>query len=562
MINHIMILAKILKLIWCVVGPDSEGISIRSCGTLSCEKANERWLTLRFFKALKAASVVLAVFISGNFAHGQEISRPNIVLFLVDDLGYGDVGCYGGTGVGTPNIDSLASSGLMFTDAHCSAATCTPSRYSLLTGEHAFREAAKVLDGDATLIIEPGSWTLPAMLKRSGYTTAVVGKWHLGLGDQDSGVDWNHEVEPGPMEVGFDYSFILPSTGDRVPCVLVEGHRVVGLEPDDPIRVDYNGRIENMPDGLNNPDLIQYDADCQHSGTIINGVSRIGFMDGGTNAHWVDEELPFLFNEKSEAFIEENKDRPFFLFYSFHDIHVPRIIHPKFVGSSSMGPRGDAIAQVDWCVGEVVNMLEERGLRETTLIIFTSDNGPVLNDGYEDQAIEKLGRHSPSGEFRGGKYSLYEAGTKVPTILNWPGEIDAVKSGALLSQMDFYASFASYLNQEIEAGAAIDSLDFMDSWMGRSEIGRTELILEGYGLALRRGKWKYIKPVERDEYYDWVKKDKGIEHGRMQVPQLFDLESSSREEVNVASQFPEIVEAMERRLNGIVDDTQGYRYKQ
>ena len=517
--------------------------------------------TYMLFEFIRLKRVALTALSAGFLVQAEDISRPNIVLFLVDDLGYGDVGCYGAVGLDTPRIDALASNGLVFTDAHCSAATCTPSRYSLLTGEHAFRQKAKVLDGDATLIIDPGSWTLPAMLKRSGYSTAVVGKWHLGLGDSSSGVDWNHEVKPGPLEVGFDYSFLLPSTGDRVPSVLVEGHRVVGLEPDDPIQVDYRERMGGLPDGLNNPELLRYAADSQHSGTIINGVSRIGFMDGGTNAHWVDEELPLLFNDKSEAFIEKNKDQPFFLFYSFHDIHVPRIIHPKFVGSSSMGPRGDAIAQVDWCVGEVVKMLEERGLRERTLIIFTSDNGPVLNDGYEDQAVEMLGPHSPSGNYRGGKYSLYEAGTKVPTIVSWPGVITAGKSDALLSQIDLSASLASYLNQEIEVGSASDSLDFMDTWLGNSKVGRTELILEGYGLALRLGKWKYIKPVERDAYYDWVEEDKGIEHGRMRDAQLFDLEMDKKEEVNVASQYPDIVQRMENRLSSIVSGTRGYEQR-
>lgn len=510
------------------------------------------------FASTRIVLLALALSNADFLVQARDISKPNIVLFLVDDLGYGDVGFYGATGVETPNIDALASSGLMFTDAHCTAATCTPSRYSLLTGEHAFRQEAKVLDGDATLIIEPGSWTLPSMLKNSGYATAIVGKWHLGLGDSTSGVDWNDEVKPGPLEVGFDYSFLLPSTGDRVPCVLVEGHRVVGLKSDDPIQVDYNERLSGLPNGLNNPELLRYGADSQHSGTIINGVSRIGYMDGGKNAHWVDEELPFLFNDKSEAFIEENKDQPFFLFYSFHDIHVPRIIHPQFMGSSSMGPRGDAIAQVDWCVGEVVKMLDARGLREETLVIFTSDNGPVLNDGYEDQAIEKLGSHNPTGGFRGGKYSLYEAGTKVSTILNWPGKVAAGKSDALLSQIDLGASLASLIGQDIKKGAAIDSIDYMDTWLGKSKTGRPELILEGYGLALRRGKWKYVMPVERDPYYDWVMEDKGIEHGRMRDAQLFNLETDEKEEENVASKYPKVVEVLERRLNSLVTGTRGY----
>ncbi|MBT6329161.1 MAG: sulfatase-like hydrolase/transferase, partial [Kordiimonadaceae bacterium] len=211
--------------------------------------------------------------------------KPNIIILYVDDLGYGDIGVNGATAVQTPNIDRLAAGGLNFTDAHSTAATCTPSRYALLTGEHGFRSNLDIVDGDASALIRPGKPTLPSMLKKAGYSTAVIGKWHLGLGD--GVVDWNKEVKPGPREIGFDYSFLMPSTGDRVPSVYLENHTIIGLDPNDPIAVSYGEKVGSRPTGRERPDLLRYQADDQHSDTIINGVSRIGTMAGGEAALWL-----------------------------------------------------------------------------------------------------------------------------------------------------------------------------------------------------------------------------------------------------------------------------------
>lgn len=478
--------------------------------------------------------------------------KPNIVILYVDDLGYGDIGVNGATAVRTPNIDQLADEGLNFTDAHSTAATCTPSRYALLTGEHGFRGNLDIVDGDASALIKPGKPTLPAMLKKAGYSTAVIGKWHLGLGD--GVVDWNSAVTPGPLEIGFDYSFLMPSTGDRVPSVYLEGHNVIGLDPDDPIEVSYGEKIGERPTGRERPDLLRFAADDQHSDTIINGVSRIGTMAGGEAALWIDEEFPDVFTDKARGFIRDNKDEPFFLFYSFHDIHVPRLPNPRFIGSTDMGPRGDAIVQMDWVVGEIKAELEALGLAENTLILFTSDNGPVLDDGYSDQAVERLGDHKPAGQYRGGKYSAFEAGTRMPTIIHWPGTVDRGVSDALISQVDIYASLAAMLGIELSDDEAIDSLDVADAMLGRAETAREYIIEESVGtLSLRKGSWKYIAPTTtaQRERNEWVATDKDIEGGFTGEEQLYNLADDAREQNNIANDQPELMQEMKQKLESL-----------
>ena len=487
---------------------------------------------------------------------GESQAKPNVVVFYIDDLGYADVGSYGAVGVETPAIDRLADEGLRFTDAHSSAATCTPSRYSLLTGEHGFRSQAAILPGDAPALIRPGKPTLASLFKKAGYATAVVGKWHLGLGDGN--VDWNAAIGPGPLDIGFDYAFLLPATGDRVPTVYVEDRHVVDLDQEDPIVVSYKEKVGNRPTRLERPDLARVVADKQHSQTIINGVSRIGTMGGGESALWVDEEFPDVFTGKAIDFIRANKDKPFFLFKSYHDIHVPRLPHPRFQGKSAMGPRGDAIVQMDWMTGRVIEELEALGIADNTLVIFTSDNGPVLNDGYEDDAVEKLGAHKPAGPYRGGKYSAYEAGTRVPTIVWWPAKVKPAVVDTLFSQIDIYASLARLAGVELSEGEAMDSLDTLDVMLGKStESSRVELIEENVVTpALRDGNWKLIPEVPKGKKGGFLE-DKGIEGGRMNVPQLFDLSKDPGEQINLAGENPERVEAMKVRIKQIIEEGYG-----
>ncbi len=485
---------------------------------------------------------------SGSDASEKRL--PNIIIFYVDDLGYGDVGCYGARGVETPNVDALAEQGILFTDAYSTAATCTPSRYSLLTGRYAFRNNAAILPGDAPLLIRPGTPTLASMLKKAGYKTGVVGKWHLGLGDGN--IDWNGEVKPGPLEIGFDYSFLLPATGDRVPTVYVENHRVVNLTPQDsPIRVSYNEKLDGYPNGLDHPELLRQKADPQHSNTIVNGVSRIGYMQGGESALWVDEEFPDVFTGKAKAFMASAKDEPFFLFFSFHDIHVPRLPNKRFEGKSSMGPRGDAIVQMDWITGEVLNELKKLGIEDNTLVIFTSDNGPVLDDGYEDGAVEMLGDHRPAGPLRGGKYSAYEAGTRVPTIVRWPGVATPGKSDALVSQVDFYASLAALTGYELAPDEAIDSRDILDALLDPQKEGSEFILEESFTMSIRRGHWKYIEPFSKEKQLPTWMARKGVEGGFQFYPQLFNLETDLGEQVNVAEENPEIVQSLQAEIERI-----------
>lgn len=494
---------------------------------------------------LLALAVAMGLLMSGE-KRGicAEAGRaPNIIVILADDLGYGDLGCYGATKVKTPNLDRLAAQGLRFTDGHAPSATCTPTRYSLLTGEYAWRrKGTGILPGDASLIIEPGRPTLASVLREAGYTTGVVGKWHLGLGKGN--LDWNGPITPGPLEIGFDYSFLIPATGDRVPCVYVENHQVVGLDPKDPIRVSYGTPIGEDPTGKDHPELLKVRFSHGHDNTIVNGISRIGYMTGGHAARWVDEDMGDVVTRKAVAFVERNRQKPFFLYFATHDIHVPRVPHPRFVGTSRCGVRGDAIQQLDSCVGELLAALDHFGLANNTLVIFTSDNGPVVDDGYADGAVEQLNGHKPAGPFRGGKYSVYEGGTRMPLIARWPGRIKPGVSDALVCQVDFLASLAALADRQLSAEAGPDSLNVLPALLGESPQGRQQLVEHGNGLAIRQGPWKYIPRIPGRK--GGKMKNTGIE--QPVGDELYNLAEDPGEQRNLASQHPDVVAEMTRQL--------------
>lgn len=498
-------------------------------------------ITRRSFLHTTGAAAA-AIIASGQTAAAKQ-EKPNIVLIYTDDLGYGDVSCYGATQVQTPNIDRLAAGGVRFSNAHSSSATCTPSRYSLLTGEYAWRrKGTGILPGNAKMIIDPGRDTLPSMLKNAGYKTGVVGKWHLGLGDGT--LDWNSEIKPGPNEIGFDYSFLIPATGDRVPCVYVENHRVVDYDPSDPIEVSFNGPIGDDPTGKANPELLKMHPSHGHDMTIINGISRIGYMKGGQTARWVDEDMADVITIKANQFITNHKDEPFFLYFSTHDIHVPRVPHSRFVGQSGMGPRGDAIVQLDWCVGQLVNTLDRNNLTDNTLIIFASDNGPVVDDGYHDQAVARLGGHKPAGDLRGGKYSAFDAGTRTPFITHWPQRIQPGDSDALVSQLDLFSSLASLTGQPLKNDAAPDSLNALPTLLGDSNTDREHLIEHAGVLSIIQDDWKYIAPGKGAK----INKNVNIELGNDPAAQLYNLAHDRGEQNNLAEQHPEKVKQLSSLL--------------
>ncbi len=463
---------------------------------------------------------------------------PNIVLILSDDVGYGDVGCYGATLVKTPNIDRLAKEGRKFTDAHSPASTCTPTRRALLTGRYSWRQepGSTIAPGDAPLSIPPSTTTLPSLLKQAGYTTGAVGKWHLGLGGEN-GPDWNGEIKPGPLELGFDYAFFMPATGDRVPCVYIEDHRIVGLDPNDPIKVSYRGKIGNDPTGADHPEMLKLKPTQGHDATIVNGVSRIGFMTGGQKARWVDEDMADTYTKKALGFIERSHQKPFFLYLATHNIHVPRVPNSRYDDKTTLGKRGDSIVELDDIVGKVYAKLAELNVLDNTLLIFTSDNGGIIDDGYHDFVKSE---HKCNGDLRGFKGSLFEGGHRLPFIARWPGKIPAGSEGhELITHVDFVATCAALTGVKIPDGMALDSINVLPALLGQKiEHPLRETFVAHNGgtkgpLAIRHGDWKLVQTGGKN---------------RDGQPLLFNLTKDPAEATNLAKEKPEKVAELQDLL--------------
>ncbi|MDO4165463.1 MAG: arylsulfatase [Bacteroides sp.] len=485
--------------------------------------------------------------------------KPNVIFIVADDLGYGDLSCYGTSAVATPHVDSLAAGGIRFTDAHAVAATSTPSRYSLFTGMYSWRRSdTGIADGDAGMIIRPEQTTVADMFKSAGYTTGAIGKWHLGLGDTAGSQDWNGEVTPGPQDIGFDYSFLMAATADRVPCVWIENRRVANYDASAPIYVSYKQPFEGEPLGKDHPELLtklKPSPNHGHNQAIVNGISRIGYMKGGGDALWQDENIADTITAKAVDYIAAHKDTTFFLYVGTNDVHVPRYPNPRFVGKSGMGYRGDAILQFDWTVGRIVDTLKELGLLENTLIVLTSDNGPVLDDGYQDQAVELLGDHRPWGGMRGGKYSNFEAGTRVPFIVSWASHVEPAVSAALVSHIDLFASLAALVGQTPVEGAAPDSRNQLPALLGQDATGRDYIMEAGHSLSISDGRWKYIMPHNGTPFL----KLPAIETGNSPEPQLYDLSTDLGEQHNLASEHPEKVDELKALLEA--ETAKGFKLK-
>lgn len=471
---------------------------------------------------------------------------PNIVFILADDIGYGDLGCYGATKVKTPNLDRIAREGVKCTDAHSPAAVCTPTRYGFITGQYAWRspKGDHILSGVAPLAVPTNMPTVASVMKDSGYTTGIVGKWHLGFGTEENPVDYNKEIAPGPLDLGFDYAFVIPATGDRVPCVYVENRRVIGFDPNDPIRVSYGAKVGDDPTGLEHPELLKIKADKSHSQTIVNGVSRIGYMSGGNAARWVDEDIADTITAKAVSFIDRSKDKPFFLFFSTHDIHEPMVPHPRFRGMSECGWRGDVIHQLDWSVGLVLDALDRNGLAENTLIVFSSDNGGAIKDTYDDGTNALHALQPPNGVLRGQKGDLYEGGHRVPFVARWPGRIAPNSiSSTTFALVDMVATFSAAAEKPLAANAGPDSFNVLPALTGdaKPEALRDHLVMQSnlsHTLAIRKGPWKLIvhRPPKSPDNPSFL---------------LFNLENDPSELKDLSKRNPEMLNELNALLESI-----------
>lgn len=510
-------------------------------------------LTLACLPTLSlGASMTSAV--AANFKQkNKNDKKPNVIIIYADDLGYGDLQCYGAKGVKTPNVDRLASQGIRFTNTHTVAATSTPSRYSLLTGEYCWRKPGTgVAAGNAGMIIEPHQYTMADMFKSQGYHTSAFGKWHLGLGKATAKQDWNAPLPSALGDIGFDYYYIMAATADRVPCVFIENGMVANHDPSAPIEVSYKKNFPGEPTGRKNPELL-YNLKHSHGHdmSIVNGIGRIGYMKGGGKALWKDENIADSITVHAVNYIKKHKDEPFFMYFATNDVHVPRFPHERFRGKSSMGLRGDAIVQFDWSVGQLMKTLKEEGIADNTLIILSSDNGPVLDDGYDDKAEELVGEHSPTGPYRGGKYSAFEGGTMVPAIVSWPkglkSNVLGTTSNVLMSQIDWFASLSELVGARLPNGAAPDSQRHLQNLLGESQVGRNWIIENSLGnvLSVRTKDWKYIEASDGPKMVPWGPK---IETGNSSTPLLYDMTKEVSERKDVASEHPEVVYELQNIL--------------
>lgn len=474
---------------------------------------------------------------------------PNVILINADDLGYGDLSCYGATHLQTPNIDRLAQRGRRFTDAHSPSAVCSPSRYGLLTGTYPLR--ANIwgpLPFRHPLAIDPNQPTLASVFKQAGYDTACVGKWHLGFGIDKT--DWNGKLSPGPNACGFDYYFGLPIVNSGPPFVYVENEQVVGYDPNDPFIYGKKSVTPVHP--------------------AKGGYNRIG---GAEAAHrlYDDNTVGTTFANRAAQWIAQRPDdQPYFLYLATSNIHHPFTPAQQFVGTSEAGMYGDFIHELDWIVGQVVNAVKTRGDLDNTLIIFTSDNGGMLNVGGQ-QAWAK--GHRLNGDLLGFKFGIWEGGHRIPMIAAWPGRIpEASTSDRLISQVDLLATFASLLEQQIDTGP--DSIDQSPEFMGEADQPlRSELAVlcnSPKHLAIRTERWLYI-PAQNEGGFranNWgdhllggaaaLKHTKQVnsdidEEGKIKptapAVQLYDLRNDPSQKRNVANEYPEVTKQLQARVD-------------
>lgn len=476
--------------------------------------------------------------------------KPNVIIINTDDLGFGDLSCYGATNVHTPNIDKLAKEGMRFTDAHSASAVCTPSRYALLTGEYPFRQEgiSSPVFLESPLVIDTSNVTIADVMKKAGYSTACIGKWHLGFGVTKP-TNWNMKLSPGPLELGFDYYFGVPVVNSNPPFVYVENHQVVGWDSDDPFVYGKTAATKVYPE-----------------------KAKLNQIGGAKKAHalYQDEKIGTTLMNKSIQWIKEQKDKPFFLYFATTNIHHPFTPAPQFKGTSKAGIYGDFIHELDWMVGEVLGVLKELGIEDNTIVVFTSDNGGMLNQG--GQQAWKMGHHM-NRDLLGFKFDAWEGGHRVPFIIKWPGTVkESTISNATICNVDVFSTLSSIVGLPEMKKEAKDSYDILPLLKGETKKQiRDELIISPWKqshIAIRKGKWMYIGAkggggftnpkigshtfggAGAFKFTHQVNSD--IADGKIKpnAPkgQLYDLEKDPFQSNNVYDHFPDIVDKMDKRI--------------
>lgn len=506
----------------------------------------------------KLVAIALAIAFVIDVSAQYTPDKPNVIIIYADDLGYGDLGCYGATHVHTPNIDRLAAEGMRFTDAHTVSAVCTPSRYALLTGDYPIREnITGAIFSRHPLLIDTNKLTIADVLKNDGYATACIGKWHLGFGNINP-VDWNAPLKPGPLELGFDYYFGVPVLNSHPPFVYVRNHRVVGLENDDPMTYGEDAETIPYPEKWN------------------AGSQKVG---GAKKAHqlYVDSLVGTTLKDESIAWIKSHRDDPFFLYLATTNIHHPFTPAKRFRGTSDAGIYGDFIHELDWMVGEIMRTLDLEGLAENTLVILTSDNGGMLNRGGQDAYARG---HHMNGDLLGFKFDAWEGGHRIPFIARWPGKIGAGStSSQLIANVDMLATISALTDTEIPDGQAVDSYNMLPMLIGKTqEPVRTELLITPNDpklISLRRGKWMYISgrggggfgsPQEGSHTFGGPsafpftgRTNSDISGGKIREDapqvQLYNLETDPEENENVVVKHPELASEMAQRIEEILNSS-------
>lgn len=462
------------------------------------------------------------VFVVHNQHSVAAESRPNIVLILADDLGVGDLGCYNADSkVPTPNYDRLAAQGMRFTDAHTPSSVCTPTRYGLLTGRYCWRTKLKrwVLGGESPYLMLPGRQTIASMLKPYGYQTGCFGKWHLGLGNTAK-TDYTQQISPSGRDAGFDEFYVIPASLDMAPYVWVHNDRVV-KEP----------TVE--------------DPGSQRVWLGGNGFWRSGLKADDFNHTDV---LPIT-TEKTVEFINKaSNDHPFFVYVPFNAPHTPWVPVDEFRGRSQAGAYGDFVTQVDHCVGEILNALEQKGIAEQTLVIVTSDNG----SHWRPEDIEKYD-HKANNDWRGMKADIYDAGHRVPFLVKWPGQIEAgTVSDEVICLTDCYATIAGVVGHALKPTEGEDSESLLPVLKQQplSAPLRTSVIHHsGNGhFALRKGDWKYVELLGSGGFTK-PRKEKPQPEGPQ--GQLYNLKEDPSEQQNLWLKHPDIVKSMQQELDEI-----------